>query len=342
VLPELEDSWLRDRRQEKTREFEPRNRYVAYYGTSTSVWTYGGDLAGMKRELETEVVGDPSASYEIRDQRTGLPVWRTKNFDLPLQHTANLSQGDVDPDELLIGAEHELEHTDDPDEAERIAMDHLAEDPHYYSRLAACGIDGLLLEPNLRSPPYLPLDVVERYVAEARDRGVSEVARSSRGFLEQYRRAGGDPGHLSEAWRSKRDAFVARHMAQARSGHENLTGDGRPSRRHLALIMWAYSPHPSSLPERLNPNAANRWGVDVRALNRWLKEHAPGHARVVRHLGVYVDIGAEAGTDLAPIAGALEAAFNGVRVDQPGMRNYLRLRYPDPGWLAHHVGEPDL
>lgn len=64
--------------------------------------------------------------------------------------------------------------------------------------------------------------------------GVSEVARSPRGFLAAYRRANGNPNNLSEDWKRKRAGFIARHMAQYRvdKGH----------RRRLALIAWAYDP----------------------------------------------------------------------------------------------------
>lgn len=63
---------------------------------------------------------------------------------------------------------------------------------------------------------WLPLEVVDRYVPAMRAQGVSAVARSKRGFLTAYRQAG---------------------------GHEPLYDTaGRPTRRHLALIAWAYSP----------------------------------------------------------------------------------------------------
>lgn len=42
---------------------------------------------------------------------------------------------DVDPKELKMGIETEMEHTDDKEEAKHIALQHLAEDPHYYSKL---------------------------------------------------------------------------------------------------------------------------------------------------------------------------------------------------------------
>jgi hypothetical protein len=41
----------------------------------------------------------------------------------------------LDQKELEIGIKHELEHTGDREIAREIAIDHLAEDPHYYSNL---------------------------------------------------------------------------------------------------------------------------------------------------------------------------------------------------------------
>jgi hypothetical protein len=76
-----------------------------------------------------------------------------------------------------------------------------------------------------------------------RRQGVSEVARSRRGFLTAYRAAGGRAAALSLAWQRKRAAFIARHEAQRRRRREPLfDAQGRPTRRHLALIAWAYSP----------------------------------------------------------------------------------------------------
>jgi hypothetical protein len=65
--------------------------------------------------------------------------------------------------------------------------------------------------------------------------------------MTAYRRAGGDPNRLSEHWARKRDNFVSRHMAQVKAHGEPLWQDGVPTRRHLALIMWAYSPSPARL-----------------------------------------------------------------------------------------------
>jgi len=45
------------------------------------------------------------------------------------------SISDVDRDELRQGIRHEMEHTDDPQVAVEIALDHLTEDPQYYTNL---------------------------------------------------------------------------------------------------------------------------------------------------------------------------------------------------------------
>jgi len=82
--------------------------------------------------------------------------------------------------------------------------------------------------------PYLSLDTVLRYVPQMKALGVSEVARSPRGFLTAYKAVGGRLSRLSPDWRTKRDGLIARHMAQYR---------GNPTlRRRLALIAWAYDP----------------------------------------------------------------------------------------------------
>jgi len=86
-----------------------------------------------------------------------------------------------------------------------------------------------------------------KYIPEAKRLGVSEVARSRSGFMGVYKRMKTASamrkqpvkrGH-SLTWGEKREAFIARHMAQY---SKNPT-----YRRWLALIMWAYKP-PGRIP----------------------------------------------------------------------------------------------
>lgn len=45
----------------------------------------------------------------------------------------DLDPSQFDPDELAMGIEDEMEHTDDPDVAREVAIDHLSQNPTYYS-----------------------------------------------------------------------------------------------------------------------------------------------------------------------------------------------------------------
>ena len=51
-----------------------------------------------------------------------------------------LEQNNFNPEQLKIGIEVELEHTSDRNIAKKIAMDHLKEDPRYYTKLKKAGL----------------------------------------------------------------------------------------------------------------------------------------------------------------------------------------------------------
>lgn len=105
--------------------------------------------------------------------------------------------------------------------------------------------------------PWVSLELVEAFEPLAKRLGVSEVARSKRGFLRQYREAGGNPDLLSDYWWKRRNNFVARHLAQVEKRDEPLIVDGFPSRRLLAFLMWAAAP-----------------GLSEKKLERLLREEA--------------------------------------------------------------------
>lgn len=86
----------------------------------------------------------------------------------------------------------------------------------------------------MREFKYLRLSEIKKYEPEMRQLGVSEVARSPRGFLTAYKRVNGNSNQLSDYWKVKRHGFIKRHMAQYKV---NPT-----YRRKLALIAWAYMP----------------------------------------------------------------------------------------------------
>ena len=53
----------------------------------------------------------------------------------------DLNPNQIHPSELRMGIKVEMEHTDDPKKAEKIALDHLAENPYYYTALKLSGVE---------------------------------------------------------------------------------------------------------------------------------------------------------------------------------------------------------
>ena len=68
---------------------------------------------------------------------------------------------------------------------------------------------------------FLYLSTIARYEALARKRSVSVVARGPNGFLPAYKHAG-VASALPGFWRRRREAFIARHMAQVEGRNEPL------------------------------------------------------------------------------------------------------------------------
>jgi hypothetical protein len=89
-------------------------------------------------------------------------------------------------------------------------------------------------------------------------RGVKDSSRTKEGFIEAYKATKGSipkmqsrlTGQGDQTWAKRRDEFIARHVGQMRSRDTYKTGwkpNGEPTRRHLGLIAWAYSPSPKRL-----------------------------------------------------------------------------------------------
>lgn len=89
----------------------------------------------------------------------------------------------------------------------------------------------------------LPLKTVLRWEGYAAARGVSEVARSSRGVVRALE-AAGSVRALSAAWQTKRANFLARHVAQIVGSEDDrwLYPSGLPTDHALAVLMWAHWP----------------------------------------------------------------------------------------------------
>jgi hypothetical protein len=91
----------------------------------------------------------------------------------------------------------------------------------------------------MRDYKYTSLKFVEKNIPEMKQRGVSERARSKGQFIDQFKKAKGNPKNLPEFWQKKRNSFVARTSESERlhkaKGHNT-------ERQKLSLIAWAYKP----------------------------------------------------------------------------------------------------
>jgi len=87
----------------------------------------------MIQKSEDELGPD---KYKFDDYEGGLSEGRKKKEPKqPLHPNA------IHPSELRMGVKVEMEHTGDPKKAEKIALDHLAENPYYYTALKLSGIE---------------------------------------------------------------------------------------------------------------------------------------------------------------------------------------------------------
>lgn len=123
---------------------------------------------------------------------------------------------DFDPSALRTGTEHELEHTRDRGLAQEIAMDHLAEDPAYYEKLARMERG---YEPNRR--PYVQVVSTEDEARKIRETFMARPSKRRRTF------SWGWPPELaligrclavmysSDKWKEEKDFEDYKHIAEA-------------------------------------------------------------------------------------------------------------------------------
>ena len=95
----------------------------------------------MKDLNEGSALDDLTKSHENDKNPLVTAEKKDPENKLPGGKGDKLSAADVDQDELSMGLSVEAEHTSDPEIAKEIALDHLSEDPHYYSKLKKTGLE---------------------------------------------------------------------------------------------------------------------------------------------------------------------------------------------------------
>jgi hypothetical protein len=86
------------------------------------------ELAAMVKKMEDEKAGEEAIMSQYDEE---LNEGKGKE----------LHPNQINPAELRMGIKVELEHTDVLDKAKKIALDHLAENPYYYTALKLAGVE---------------------------------------------------------------------------------------------------------------------------------------------------------------------------------------------------------
>ena len=94
-------------------------------------------ISALNQKLKTPTPEIPGFEG-TRDALDSLSIREGKKKKEPKKE---LNPNQIHPQELRMGMRVELEHTDDLDKAKKIALDHLAENPFYYTALKLAGVD---------------------------------------------------------------------------------------------------------------------------------------------------------------------------------------------------------
>ena len=139
-------------------ELNEKSYKVSPNAISVSSLKKGDILGGSGLEVVSISAGarTPSGKIEVtvKDPKTGNEVTKVWNKATKVTVKKDLKEAkkkkedkdelhpnQIHPQELRIGIKVELEHTDDLDKAKKIALDHLAENPFYYTALKLSGIE---------------------------------------------------------------------------------------------------------------------------------------------------------------------------------------------------------
>jgi hypothetical protein len=94
-----------------------------------------GEIDSLIQKYSDEQAGEEAVMSQFDPMEEELNEAKKK------EAKAELHPNKIHPQELRMGIRVELEHTDDLDKAKKIALDHLAENPFYYTALKLSGIE---------------------------------------------------------------------------------------------------------------------------------------------------------------------------------------------------------
>ncbi|MDB4378139.1 hypothetical protein N9Z41_00065 [bacterium] len=157
--PTREVLWVigaREGNEEDFKDITSRTKSISKYPNLElrTIVTSGG-VSGTAARNAAKVSLDKFAKF-VPDQLSDEETEEVYNIvaDKIQEIQTPAKEKDVDPKELKMGIKVEMEHTDDPAKAKVIALQHLAEDPKYYTKLASLGLEEKTLNEAIDSSKF--------------------------------------------------------------------------------------------------------------------------------------------------------------------------------------------
>jgi hypothetical protein len=152
--------------------------------------------------------------------------------EISAKNEEELSPSDYDIREVEIGQEVEMEHTEDPEEAIRIALQHLNENGTYYSQLGSCG---LIDEPKA-------LELWEKYFGE----NTIEEKFASKAQQKYFYAMANKPGKTGKKWKKLANEFsddtnfksLPEKIDETEVGSEIFQIDNKKKLQNISNIMY--------------------------------------------------------------------------------------------------------
>lgn len=141
---------------------------------------------------------------------------------------SGFTRADADPEQLRLGIKHELEHTDSEKVAERIALDHLAETPDYYTKLDAMERGAFRGNPT-RAESY---------------RAATDAARRASSLIAAARRA---RGAERERLLDEAEVFVRQSVEHGRAAGDTwMSYESSSGREEIEKLRGVFRGNPDS------------------------------------------------------------------------------------------------
>lgn len=195
--------------------------------------------------------------------KTTVHGYGFSNLDIANKTLEDLKNRDIDYQFQVVNtmyyrAKEVIKRTKNPDTIKNIkqALDIYSKWLNNYKKQK---LSSRLSKPYLTPKQVSSLEfLAEYYNISRKARGLDKPTTSDRGFLEVWREVNGDKKRLrnypvksilpeGQTWDKQRNNFIIRRISMMKNAKDDLyytsgPNEGLPTKLHVNMIMWAYSP----------------------------------------------------------------------------------------------------